>query len=209
MLVTFHFDPICPWTWMTSRWLLRAAATEGFDVAWAPLSLAHVNRDREVPQRFQAGMAVSTAAARLVQHLRAAGDDPATGRLYAAWGRRVHVEGASPSVDLLVDVATGAGLDERHVRSVVADESLDVEVGRATDAAVAAAGPDVGSPVITWVTDDGREVAMFGPILSDLPEPAVAAEQWRGVRALAGFSGFDELKRGTRAPLDLAATASP
>lgn len=207
MIVTFHFDVACPWTWMTSRWLTRAAREDGLELTWAPLSLAWINRDRDIPEQFRAGVAASAVAARLVQHLSSAGDHDAVAAFYAAWGQRFHVEGASPSVDLVVDAAIAAGLDADKVRATVADESLDAAVGEATDAAVAAAGPEIGSPVITWTEEDSREVAVFGPIISDLPEPAHAAELWRSVRTLAAFPGFNELKRGTRADLNTRATA--
>lgn len=208
MQVTFHFDVACPWTWMTSRWLVRASEESGFDVAWAPLSLAHLNRDREIPEQYREGVRAGAAAARLVQHLGDAGDHDAIGRFYAAWGQRVHVEGTAPSADLVVEVATATGLDEASVRATVQDESLDAAVGEATDAAVAAAGPDIGSPVLTWPAEDGTEVAVFGPILSDLPAPGEAAGLWDAVRTLAAFGAFDELKRGTRAPLNTPVTST-
>lgn len=208
MDVTFHFDPTCPWTWVTSRWLLRAAdETPGLDVRWAPFSLAHLQDGRETPEKAEPRMRASRAATRVVQHLLDAGDQDGVGRFYDVWGDRYHHGRHEPSVDLVVDAArTALGLDDATAREIVADESLDRLVDEATDEAFAAAGPDIGSPVLRWVDERGEDVAIFGPLLDSVPDPACAAEVWLGVRHLAVHGFFKELKRGRHGPPDPAAS---
>jgi len=60
--LTFYFDPVCPWTWNTSRWLVDIAEHLGLAVDWRPLSLAVLNAGREVPDEYLALMEVGHAA---------------------------------------------------------------------------------------------------------------------------------------------------
>jgi 2-hydroxychromene-2-carboxylate isomerase len=195
MQVTMHLDPTCPWTWLTSRWLLRAAAAEGVDVRWAPVSLAHRGAEDHDAGRD---------ALRVVQHLLEAGDDDAVHRFYDAFGDRAHRQGRPADRALVVEATRAAGLDHTAV-AAVDDAQLDAAVGAATDLAFDRAGPDVGSPVLHWTDDAGQDVWIFGPLFDRLVEPACAAEIWRGVRHLAVHPWFKELKRGRRDVPDLPA----
>ncbi len=194
MEVTFHFEPDCPWTWMTSRWLLRAAAAEQLEVRWAPLSLHHLN-----------GSHPEQAAHRVVQHLDAVDDQPGIARFYAELGDRVHRHGRELSPAVVAESVEAAGLDAAAL-AAASDESLDAAVGERTDLAFAAAGPDVGSPILHWTDDGARDVWIFGPLLDEVPDEACAAEIWRGVRHLAVHAPFKELKRGRTGGPDLASS---
>lgn len=201
MHVTFHFEPACPWTWLTSRWLLRAAAVEGFEVRWAPFSLAHldeVNGAGEGP--FSEAKRAGRKALRVVQHLADRGDHAAVAHYYDEWGTLTHRAQRTVTPELAAEAARNAGLDDAAV-AACEDASLDTAIGRATEAAYEAAGPDVGSPILQW-THDGREVWIFGPLFDRVVEPECAAEVWRGVRDLAVHGWFKELKRGRTAPPD-------
>src|SRR3954453_7862468 len=71
--VAFYFDPACPWTWNTSRWLVEVAQARGLDIDWLPPSLAVLNADREIPPQYRPTMEVGHATLRMVAVLRAAG----------------------------------------------------------------------------------------------------------------------------------------
>lgn len=191
MQVTFHFDPVCPWTWVTSRWLLNAAEVEEIEVRWAPFSLAHIGTKGK-----------GREATRVVQHLLAIEDDAAIRRFYDALGARTHEAGEKPTAAHVLDAVQDAGLDAA-AEAAAADESLDEAVDVATDLAFAQAGPDIGSPVLHWTDDQAQDVWVFGPLFDRVLDPACAAELWQGVRHLAVHSAFKELKRGRSGGPDL------
>lgn len=194
MQVTFHFDPGCPWTWITSRWLVNAAECEDLEIRWAPLSLAHLHD--------KAGGREGT---RIVQHLLDRGEHEAVARFYDAVGDAAFRKGDRPDADRFAHAAQAAGLDDEAV-AAARDASLDDAVAAATDAAFAAAGPDVGSPILQWSDDQGQDVWVFGPLFDRVVDPACAAELWRGVRHLAVHDVFKELKRGRSGEPDLRAS---
>lgn len=201
--VTFHFDPGCPWTWLTSRWLVRLAEAGVVELRWAPFSLAHLNEGGEVPERYRPMVAAGRVGTRVVSHLADAGDHDAIGRFYAAWGDATFRAGSHPSVEAVDVAARAAGLSDAAL-AAGADESLDAAVDAATDAAMDLVGPDVGSPVLTWTDPERGDQAIFGPIIERVPAMADARLLWEGVRALAALGEFKELKRGRRAPPALA-----
>jgi hypothetical protein len=191
--VTCNFDPNCPWTWMTSRWLLDAAEAEGFRVRFAPLSLPHLDRDADVPEQRRAMHGLSRRFLRAVWHLEALGDDDAIARLYDAYGDAVHRR-QEERTDAVLDAAVdAAGLDD-EARAAMDDASLDEAIGRRTDAVVDAAGGDVGSPVLTWPGRNG-EVSVFGPLVNELPDAGATVDLWRATRTLAELDAFAELKQ--------------
>ncbi|MBA2280863.1 MAG: DsbA family protein [Actinomycetota bacterium] len=194
MQVTFHFDPGCPWTWLTSRWLLRAAETEDVQVVFAPFSLAHINRDREIPEEHRGHVDAGRSALRVVQRLIDDDDQAAVARLYDEWGTLLHRDGGTPSLDLVRAATQAAGLAD-DVAAAVDDPSFDAAIAAATDGASDAAGRDVGSPVLRW-DEGGTSVAVFGPIIDELPDVEGSADLWRGVRSLARHGELKELKRG-------------
>lgn len=199
MHVTFRFDPVCPWTWLTSRWLVRLAEAGDVEVRWAPFSLAHLNEGGEVPEQYRPMMAAGRYGTRLVHHLAEGGDHDAIGRFYEAWGDATFRAGADPSVEAVDAAARAAGLPEAAI-AAAGDESLDAAVDAATDAAMDLVGPDVGSPVLTWTDSQRGDQAVFGPIIERVPALDDARRLWEGVRALTPISEFKELKRGRQAP---------
>ena len=194
MQVTLHFDPTCPWTWMTSRWLLRAAELEDLEVRWAPFSLAHLGDDSHPREPL-----------RVVQHLLAIDDPDGIAAFYDTYGDLAHRNGREMTPVLVAEAVKTAGLDDAAA-AAADDASLDEPVGVATALAFNAAGPDVGSPVLHWIDDQGQDVWIFGPLFDTVPDAPCAAELWRGVRGLAVHSMFKELKRGRRTAPDVASS---
>lgn len=192
--VTFYFDPACPWTWVTSRWLAQVAGTEGLEVAWRSLSLAHLNRDTEGSDEHASLWPTSIAAHRVVQALLERGDNDAVARFYGALGTRLHVKGQTAGVDLVREAAEEAELPDQVIRAVY-DDRRDAPVAESTDRAIALAGGGVGSPIIVV---DGH--AFGGPVVQALPAPAEGARLWEALVLLSRAPNFLELKRGRIAP---------
>jgi len=198
--VTFHFDPSCPWTWLTSRWLRQVAAKEGFEIELAPFSLAHLEQDEagtwSVDKRDKRESAQSVL--RVVQHLLEAGDRATAERVYETWGDRAHQQRRRRDPALVAEVVRAARLDEAAA-AAAGDTALDATIAERTDAALAAVGEGVGSPILEWDGADGP-VWVFGPIIDELPPDGEAVELWQGVQALAAQTRFKELKRGRTGP---------
>jgi protein-disulfide isomerase len=189
--VAFYFDPSCPWTWNTSRWLVEAAHARGFTVDWRPLSLSVLNAGREIPARFRPTMEVGHAALRLVSALRAAGLQDRVGDLYTELGRRLFHDREEASMALVAAAADAVGVGD--LASAATDTSLDAAVEESTREAIGLGGPDVGSPIVV-VGDAAR--GFHGPIVSPPPSGEDALRLWDAVAAFARVPGAYEIKHG-------------
>lgn len=187
---TFYFDPSCPWTWMTARWLVDAAEQTGADIEWRNLSLAIVNADREVPAQHRAAMEAGIRAHRVIAALRADDRNDLVDAFYTEWGRRVHHDGLEPSTTSAAEVADA--VDAGRWSSAADDSSWDEEVDRSTKEGQELAGGDVGSPVLAF---GSPPVGVFGPIVSPPPEGDAAVALLEHVTSAVADPAFYELKR--------------
>ncbi len=203
----FWFDPVCPFAWMTSRWVRTVAAQRTYAVQWRPISLRllnrHVDYDSHFPPEYEAGHTAGLRLLRVVARTRAEHGPDAVGPLYEALGQRVFmgneptssVPGRLDRGELLPQALAQAGLPAGLVRALE-DPSWDAELRAETDAALALTGKDVGTPILHFQPPGG--VAFFGPVISRLPDEADAVRLWDHVVGLASFPGFAELKRSLR-----------
>jgi hypothetical protein len=187
--VSFFFDPVCPWTWRSSRWLTTVAEARGLDVAWRPLSLWVVNDgpDEEHGDELE----VSQRALRLVEHLGRDGRQADVAAFYTALGELAHEAGFAFDDGLLVQAVRGAGLTADG--AALDDRGLDGGVRASTEEALAAAGPGVGSPVMTV---PGALRGLHGPVLRAVPDKPEALTLWGALEPLFRLDDFFEIKRG-------------
>jgi 2-hydroxychromene-2-carboxylate isomerase len=187
--VDFWFDPICPWAWLASRWLLEAAKVRDLEPRWHVMSLAVLNEGRELPESYRQAMAEAWGPVRVcIAAAQRHGDDVLL-PLYTALGTRFHlekqprdratVEAALAEVGLSADLADA-------MTSTAYDDALRASHQDGMDRV----GMDVGTPVISV---DG--VSFFGPVVTPAPEGEAAGRLWDGVLLVAGTDGFFELKR--------------
>ena len=106
----FWFDPTCPFTWATSRWLHETAPAQGAQVEWHLMSLAVLNDGKEVPEQYRAGMARSWRLLRLLAAAGRSRDAAAVGALYAALGPRLHEQDRPVYDALMAESLQEAGL---------------------------------------------------------------------------------------------------
>jgi hypothetical protein len=206
--IHFYFDPVCPFAWMTSKWVRIVQAQRDYTVDWRFISLRMINAtvdyDSHFPSGYEAGHTAGLKLLRVAAATRAEHGRDAVGRLYAAIGARVFDTAAdSDQADggyrgtrtflapLLAEAGLPAGLAD-----ALEDTSFDAEIRQETDAALALTGKDVGTPIIQFQPPAG--VAFFGPVISRLPTEAEAVPLWDNVLGLASFPGFAELKRSLR-----------
>jgi predicted DsbA family dithiol-disulfide isomerase len=190
MHVTFSFDPACPWTWRAARWLTEVAEERDLDVEWASFSLAIVNGD-DIPDDHVERMKSSTRALRLVEALRAARRNGAVWDFYRELAERVHDANRDFNRDVTVEAARAAGVED--FLDALDDATLDAAVRASHESAFAAAGPDIGSPVLQI---RGCERGLHGPILGEDLDTKDALEVWDCVASLMAQPAFFEVKRG-------------
>jgi hypothetical protein len=206
----FYFDPVCPFAWMTSKWVRVVQEQRGYTVDWRFISLRMVNADLDYETHFPPGYVAShTAGLRLLRVAAATRDrlgPEAVGRFYAAAGGRIFDSAPDPArqgsddgyrgtTEFVIPILTDAGLPA-DLAGALDDEGFDAQIRRETDEALTLTGKDVGTPIIQFQPPDGT--AFFGPVISRLPSPADAVQLWDHVIGLATFPGFAELKRSLR-----------
>ena len=187
--VTFYFEPVCPWTWRASRWVTTVAEARSLEVEWRPLSLFVLNDGPD--EEHGEETTVSFRALRLVEHLHRSGRQPDVARFYGALGQLAHEEGFAFDDDLLSSAVRSAGLGADG--AALDDPGLDADVRAATETALQAAGPGVGSPVIVL---PGARRGFHGPVLKTVPDKRDALAVWEAIETLAPIDGFLEIKRG-------------
>lgn len=202
----YYFDPVCPFAWLTSKWVRQVAEQRSYAVEWRLISLRLLNANVDYGSHFPAGYEeVHTAGLMLLRvaaRTRAEHGHEALGPLYAALGARIfEVPGEpgqrlrAPRAEVAEQALRNAGLP-LALADALADASWDSEIGAETDEALSLTGKDVGTPILHFEPPDG--VAFFGPVISRLPSHADAVVLWDHVVGLARFPGFAELKRSLR-----------
>ncbi len=187
--VDFWFDPLCPWAWMASRWMMEVERLRPVSVTWHLMSLAVLNEDRDLDAGYRDFLAQAWGPARVVAAVARDHDNATVKRLYDAMGTRAHIERVRPYADLIAPALAEAGLPEDYVRFATSDE-VDGDMRATREHLLGLVGDDVGTPVI------GLEgVAFFGPVVSPAPTGEAAATLWDGCLLVAGTDGFFELKR--------------
>jgi 2-hydroxychromene-2-carboxylate isomerase len=187
--VDFWFDPLCPWAWITSRWILEVEKVRPVEVRWHVMSLAVLNAEALAdPERAEA-KARLWAPVRVLVAVRERYGAEALLPLYTAIGERIHNGGRPLDSEVLAEALTAAGLDPALVEAAT-DESLDALVTASHEEGMAPVGTDVGTPVLHV-----EDAAFFGPVVSPIPRGEAAGLLWDGVRLVTSTSGFYELKR--------------
>lgn len=190
----FWFDPVCPWAWMTSRWILEVQEVRDVRVTWHVMSLAVLNDGRELPPKYMDLMAKAWGPVRVVIAAQEELGDDIVLPLYSAIGRRIHLEGRED-----YDVVCREALAEVAAPVELADVASTTQVDEALRAshgqAIALVGDDVGTPVIAFPGPDGSPVAFFGPVVSPTPRGEQAGLLWDGCVLVARTPGFFEIKR--------------
>ena len=176
----FFFDPGCPWTWRTSRWVLEVAPQRDVAVRWRAFSVDL--KDGAPPTTAQ-------GALRIVEAVWADHGDEPIGRLYTEVGVRFH-EGEDTSLDAVAGALRAAGLDAGYLEAAH-DDRWDAEVRWSMAEAIRVVGSDVGVPILVL---DG-EAGLCGPVMEPAPTGPAAVELWDHVAGLARTAGFYELGR--------------
>ncbi|MBU3692088.1 MAG: DsbA family protein [Candidatus Nanopelagicaceae bacterium] len=185
----FWFDPICPWAWMTSRWILEVEKVRDIEVNWNLFSLAHLNRDKELSEEYKKGLIRSWRTTRVIAAAQKANGATVTLPLYTAISSRIHLQKQEVNQALFEAALEEVGLD-KSLAAAMNDESFDAAIIESHERGIKLVGNDVGTPIISV-----EGAAFFGPVISPAPKGEEAGKLWDGVVGVASYPGFFEIKR--------------
>jgi len=187
--VDFWFDPMCPWAWITSRWMLEVEQVRDVDVRWHVMSLAVLNEDRELSEDYRRRMDAAWGPVRVLIAARERVGDDALLPLYTALGNRFHLE-KQPVERATVEGALGdAGLPADLIDAMDSTE-FDAALRASHQEGIELVGTDVGTPIVKL-----NGSAYFGPVVTPIPRGEAAGQLFDGLALIAGTDGFYELKR--------------
>jgi len=192
--VTFYFDPVCPWAWMTSRWMLEVEQVRDVEVSWQVMSLSVLNEGRDLPAEYLDLLDRAWGPVRVVIAAEKAHGPQIVEPLYTAMGTAIHVDATSDYDLAIAKALADVGLPPELAAAAHTDAHDDAL--RASHLrGMEPVGQDVGTPVIHIPGSDGQPIGFFGPVVSPAPKGEDAGRLWDGVVAVASTPGFFELKR--------------
>lgn len=192
----FWFDPVCPWAWMTSRWGLEVEKVRPVDIRWHVMSLAYLNKDRDLPEEYRRSMDTAWGPVRVVMAAAKAHGDEVLLPLYTALGTRFHLQEAPRERATFEAALAEVGLPTSLADAADSTE-FDEDIARSHHEGMDQVGDDVGTPTIAV-----NGTAFFGPVVSPAPKGEAAGRLWDGCVLVAATDGFFEIKRSrTRGPV--------
>jgi 2-hydroxychromene-2-carboxylate isomerase len=190
----FWFDPLCPWAWITSRWMLQVEQVRDVHVVWHVMSLAILNEDREgISEEYKARLAQAKGPVRVCIAAEEMKGPDILGPLYTALGNRIHLEqrgrAEGEAGQIIAEALAELGLPA-SLADAASSEEFDGALAASHHAGMDPVGDDVGTPVIHY-----NGTAIFGPVVTPAPKGEAAGLLWDGVLLCTATDGFFELKR--------------
>lgn len=191
--VQFWFDPLCPWAWITSRWVLEVEKVRPVRADWRIMSLAYLNlvqhEGKGLSEDYLARMSKAWGPIRVVAAAAEEKGPDILGPLYTAIGTRLHNEGRREDPAVITEALAEVGLPESLAAAADSDE-FDEKIKASHNEAFDDIGLDVGTPVIRV-----RGNTIFGPVITPIPRGEAAGRLFDGVALVMEADGFFELKR--------------
>lgn len=196
-VVDFWFDPVCPWAWITSRWIHEVAKVRTVAPVWHVMSLSVLNEGKDdLPERYRESMRTAWGPVRVCIAAEQQHGNEVLGPLYTALGNRLHGEKLPRDRATIESALTEAGLPASLAEAMDSPE-YDKALRASHAEGIERVGYEVGTPIISV-----NGTSIFGPVVSPIPRGEAAARLWDGVLLVASTDGFFELKRSrTRDPV--------
>lgn len=195
----FWFDPLCPFAWLTSRWILEVEKVRDIETQWHVMSLAYLNQDRDIDDDYRKMLEPAWGPVRVLIRAEQEHGNDVLLPLYTAMGNRIHLDrrnlrdqGKQIVTEALAEAALPASLIDAYD-----DGTLDDAVAKSHREGMEPVGDDVGTPTIHV-----NGTAFFGPVITKTPRGEEAGRLWDGVVQVASYPLFFELKRSRSAELD-------
>ncbi|MGO2004554.1 mycothiol-dependent nitroreductase Rv2466c family protein [Arthrobacter rhombi] len=187
--VDFWFDPLCPFAWATSRWILEVEKVRDIKVEWQVMSLAVLNEDKNVEGEFPRGLDSAWAPVRVIIAAEQAHGQDVVGELYTAMGELIHYAGVADYSEVITRALERVGLPAELAQAGANDEH-DAALRASHERGISLVGQEVGTPVVAL-----NGTAFFGPVITEIPSGEEAGQLFDASVTLASFPYFFELKR--------------
>jgi len=192
----FWFDPLCPFAWIASRWILEVEQVRDIEVNWHVMSLTYLNQDRDISESYREFLAPGWGPVRVLMAAQEHVGEQALLPLYTAMGERIHLQKSGISREMAVGALADAGLPAGLV-DAWDDPTYDETIRKSHHQGMDQVGDEVGTPTIAI-----EGTAFFGPVLSKIPRGEEAGQLWDGCLAVAKVPYFSEIKRSRAHELD-------
>ena len=198
----FYFDPVCPWAWITSRWVTNVQQLRNYEVSWKFISLRMVNAERGYANnsRYEAIHNAGLQGLRVASAARSVQGNAGVAAFYTALGTAIHRDGRRDLLEsphaFLSEIAVSASLP-KTIADAYTEDAHDEVIRFETEAALSRTGKDVGTPILTFSPKSAQEASLFGPVISQAPHGDEALRLWDAAQTIAEL-GVAEIKRSLR-----------
>lgn len=185
----FWFDPLCPFAWVTSRWIGEVETVRDIETEWHVMSLAVLNEGRDLEPAYRESMDNAWGMVRVIIAARENHGPQVIKPLYDAMGTLIHNQGEKDRSQVITKALAECGLPASLADAATTD-AYDPQLRASHEEGISLVGQDVGTPVVAF-----NGTAFFGPVLTRIPRGEDAGRIWDATTAIAAYPHFFELKR--------------